>query len=96
VLPGLVVIGYALMRIAGVAGPHQHAWMAVCLVLAMLLIRVALIVYAHVGAAKALKLHPMAGWPVVCDLYTPLVDVWFRCKALLRRKRFGVGKVGLQ
>lgn len=96
VLPGLVVIGYALMRIAGVAGPHQHAWMAVCLVLAMLLIRVALIVYAHVGAAKALKLHPMAGWPVVCDLYTPMVDVWFRCKALLRRKRFGVSKVGLQ
>ncbi len=95
VIPGLILIVYALMRIFGGVGTHQNAWITVGVVFAMLLIRIALIVFTHVKSAKALKQHPMAGWPILCDLYTPFVDLWFRCKALIYRKRFGVGKVGL-
>ena len=95
VVPGIFLIVYALMRIFGGVGTHQNAWITVGAVLAMLLIRIALIVFTHVRSAKALKQHPMVGWPILCDLYTPFVDLWFRCKALIYRKRFGVGKVGL-
>lgn len=95
VVPGIILIVYALMRIFGGVGTHQNAWITVGVVFAMLLIRIALIIFTHVKSAKALKQHPMAGWPILCDLYTPFVDIWFRCKALIYRKRFGVGKVGL-
>lgn len=95
VIPGIILIVYALIRIFGGVGSHQNAWITVGVVFALLLIRLALIVFTHVRSAKALKLHPMAGWPILCDLYTPFVDLWFRCKALIYRKSFGVGKVGL-
>ncbi len=95
VLPGLGLIVYALMRIFGSTGVHQNAWIAFGVVTAMLLIRLGLIIYTHASSAKALKLHPMISWPIVCDLYTPFVDLWFRCKALIYRKRFSVSKVGL-
>ena len=95
VIPGLILIAYALIRIIGGEGSQQHAWITFGVVFAMLLIRIALIIFTHVRSAKALKQHPMAGWPILCDLYTPFVDLWFRCKALIYRKRFGVGKVGL-
>ena len=95
VISGLILIVYALMRIFSGGGSHQYAWITVGAVFAMLLIRIALIIFTHVRSAKALKQHPMVGWPVLCDLYTPFVDLWFRCKALIYRKRFGVGKVGL-
>ena len=95
VISGLILIVYALMHIFNGGGSHQYAWITVGAVLAMLLIRIALIVFTHVRSAKALKQHPMVGWPILCDLYTPFVDLWFRCKALIYRKRFGVGKVGL-
>lgn len=95
VISGFILIVYALMRIIGGEGSQQHAWITFGVVFAMLLIRIALIIFTHVRSAKALKQHPMAGWPILCDLYTPFVDLWFRCKALIYRKRFGVGKVGL-
>ena len=95
VIPGLILIAYALIRIIGGEGSQQHAWITFGVVFAMLLIRIALIIFTHVRSAEALKQHPMAGWPILCDLYTPFVDLWFRCKALIYRKRFGVGKVGL-
>ena len=95
VISGLILIVYALMRIFSGGGSHQYAWITAGAVFAMLLIRIALIIFTHVRSAKALKQHPMAGWPILCDLYTPFVDLWFRCKALIYRKRFGVGKVGL-
>ncbi|MBR3540822.1 MAG: glycosyltransferase [Bacteroidales bacterium] len=95
VISGLILIVYALMRIFNGGGSRQYAWITVGAVLAMLLIRIALIVFTHVRSAKALKQHPMVAWPILCDLYTPFVDLWFRCKALIYRKRFGVGKVGL-
>ena len=95
VIPGLILIVYAIIRIFSGSGTHQHAWTTLCAVLAMLLIRLALIVYTHISSAKVLKQHPMVGLPILCDLYTPFVDLWFRCKALIYHKRFGVGKVGL-
>jgi hypothetical protein len=95
VISGIILIVYALMRIFSSTGTHQHAWIAFGVVLAMLLIRLALIVYTYVASAKVLKQRPMAGWPILCDLYMPFVDLWYRCKALIYRKRFGVGKVGL-
>ena len=95
VIPGLILIAYALISIFGRVGSHQHGWITFGVVFSMLLIRIALIIFTHVQSAKALKQHPMAGWPILCDLYTPFVDLWFRCKALIYRKRFGVGKVGL-
>lgn len=96
VLPGLALIAYALMRILnGDGGVHQNAWIAFGAVLAMLLIRLGLIVYTYVSSAKALKQHPIISWPIICDLYTPFVDLWFRCKALIYHKRFDVSKVGL-
>ena len=95
VISGLILIVYALMHIFNGGGSHQYAWITVGAVLAMLLIRIALIVFTHVRSAKAMKQHPMVGWPILCDLCTPFVDLWFRCKALIYRKRFGVGKVGL-
>ena len=95
VISGLILIVYALMRIFNGGGSHQYAWITVGAVLALLLMRIALIVFTHVRSAKALKQHPMVAWPILCDLYTPFVDLWFRCKALIYRKRFGVGKVGL-
>ncbi|MBR3026542.1 MAG: glycosyltransferase [Bacteroidales bacterium] len=95
VISGLILIVYALMHIFNGGGSRQYAWITVGAVLAMLLIRIALIVFTHVRSAKALKQHPMVAWPILCDLYTPFVDLWFRCKALIYRKRFGVGKVGL-
>jgi hypothetical protein len=95
VIPGLILIAYALISIFGRVGSHQHGWITFGVVFSMLLIRIALIIFTHVRSAKALKQHPMAGWPILCDLYTPFVDLWFRCKALIYRKRFGVGKVGL-
>lgn len=95
VIPGLILIAYALISIFGRVGSHQHGWITFGVVFSMLLIRIALIIFTHVRSAKALKQHPMAGWPILCDLYTPFVDLWFRCKALIYHKRFGVGKVGL-
>lgn len=95
VIPGLILIVYALMHIFGGVGSHQHAWITFGVVLAMLLIRLALIVFTHFKSAKALKQHSMSGWSILCDLYTPFVDLWFRCKALISRKQFGVSKVGL-
>ena len=55
VIPGLILIVYALMRIFNGGGSHQYAWITVGAVLAMLLIRIALIVFTHVRSAKALK-----------------------------------------
>jgi len=96
VLPGLALMVYALMRIFAGGGTHQNAWITLLVVLAMLLIRLGLIVYTYISSARALKQHPIARWAVLCDLYIPFVDLWFRCKALLCRKQFGVGKVGLK
>ncbi len=95
VIPGLILVVYAIMRIFSGEGSLQYAWITLGVVLVLLSIRLALIVFTHNQSAKVLKQHSMAGWPILCDLYTPLVDIWFRCKALIYRKRFDVSKVGL-
>lgn len=95
VLPGLVLAGYTLYNIIGIAGQHTVAWVVLGIVLAMLLLRAVLIGYTHYASARALRQRAQTMWPILLDLYMPLVDVWFRCKALIQRKRFGVGRIGL-
>jgi hypothetical protein len=40
-----------------------------------------------------MKLHRYLFSPLFLDLVTPLVDVYFKVKALLRRKSFYVGRI---
>lgn len=96
VLPALAVIAYTLYYIFAVNGPHTTAWTLFGVALALLLVRIGVIVFTYAGTAKSMKLRPFIFWPVFCDLYMPLVDIWFRCKALMRKKSFGVGYIGLK
>ncbi len=96
VLPGVALVVYALMRIFGSEGTLLNAWIMVMVTLSLLLVRLGLIVYTHVASAKALQVHPIVSWPILADLYTPFVDLWFRLKALRYSKQFSVGKVGLK
>ena len=97
VIPGLALAGYALMRGLAEQGAAAQTWgMLLGAVVTLLLLRVGMLLLTFVGSARALKQSAFVGWPIVCDLYTPLVDLWFRIKALANSKRFAVGKVGLQ
>lgn len=95
VLPAWAVIGYTLSNIIGVEGEHAADWTILSVLMVMLLARMGLMAYTHLASARALGQRPQMLWPVLTDLYMPLVDVWFRCKALIRRKEFGVGRIGL-
>ena len=101
VLPGIALVAYTLYSIIsggdvpGADASHVSEWIALGTVMVLLLVRMGLMAYAHHASARALRLRPQTVWPVLLDLYMPLVDVWFRCKALMRRKRFGVGHIGL-
>ena len=95
VLPGLALVAYTLYNIINVKGVHQTDWTVMGIALSLLLVRTGLLVYTHYASARALRQRPQLLWPVMLDLYMPLVDVWFRCKALMRRRRFEVGRVGL-
>lgn len=96
VLPGLALVVYSLYNIIGVEGSSIGQWWLFGVSLALLLIRLSVMLYTHYKSARALRQRPLLMWPVLTDLYMPLVDVWFRCKALLKRKQFEVGRVGLQ
>ena len=97
VLPALAIIAYTLYNILGTADvPHTVDWALFSLALSLLVLRAGVIILTYCATSKALRLRPFIFWPLLCDLYTPLVDVWFRCKALLRKKNFGVGYIGLK
>lgn len=96
VLPAFALIAYTLFYVFKVEAPHATAWTLFGVTLALLLIRLGLIIFSYAATAKSLKIRPFIMWPVFCDLYMPLVDVWFRCKAILRKKSFGVGYIGLK
>lgn len=96
VLPAFALIAYTLFYVFKVEAPHVTAWTLFGVTLALLLIRLGLIIFTYAAPAKSLKLRPFIMWPIFCDLYMPLVDAWFRCKALLRKKSFGVGYIGLK
>lgn len=97
VLPGLSLIGYAIYLF--IAMPQTHLASASVLfgvAMLLLLIRLGVMLYTYSATAKALNQRPLLSWPVFLELYMPLVDIWFRCKALMRKKRFGVSRIGLQ
>lgn len=97
VLPGLCLVGYSILAICGVLQTNAVAASVLLgIVLVLLLIRLALTLYTFSATAKALHLRPLLSWPVLLELYVPLVDIWFRCKALMRKKRFAVSRIGLQ
>ena len=94
VLPGLVLAGYALYVLLQ-PGTHHAAIAALATALVMLLARIALMTYTSIATARVLRQRPMLGWPILCDLYMPLVDIWYRCKALVHSKSFEVSRIGL-
>lgn len=96
VLPGLAIVVYALVNVFTAEGPHTTDWTVFGVALALLLIRLGVMIFTYAGTAKSLKLRPFIFWPLFLDLYMPLVDLWFRCKAILRKKSFGVGYIGLK
>jgi len=96
VLAGLGILAYTLYIIICVNGVHPVAWTVFGTALLLLLIRMALIIYTFVATARMLKQRPYVFSPILLDLYMPWVDVWFRVKALSQKKRFGVGRIGLQ
>lgn len=95
-LPGLVLMCYALVLALNGADTQLLGWEAFGVVVAMLLIRAVLMVYSEAAMAKALHVRKFIAWPLFTDLYMPLVDIWFRLKAVLMRKSFGVGYIGLK
>lgn len=96
ILPALALIGYALYLYIGTEPHIVRASVLLGGTLVMLLVRLGIMLYTYSATAKALHQRPMLLWPVLLDLYMPMVDLWFRCKALLRKKRFGVSRIGLQ
>ena len=97
VLSALAIIGYTLYNIIGMPdAPHAADWTLFAVAVSLLVLRAGLVILTYCATSKALRLRPFIFWPLLCDLYSPLVDVWFRCKALLRKKNFGVGYIGLK
>lgn len=96
VLPGLALLGYA--SFLALTQPEQQmlGWEVTGAVLLLLLVRVGLMVYAEAALSKALHVRRFITWPVFTDLYLPLVDIWFRVKALIKHRSFGVGYIGLK
>lgn len=95
VVPGWALIVYTLYNVLLAEGVHKMSLVVLLAVLIALLVRAGLMIYTFWGSAKVLKQRPMLGWPVLLELYMPLVDLWFRVKALIHKKRFSVSKVGL-
>ncbi len=81
---------------AGGVQPQVLGWIVSGTALFLLLIRAILLVYSEAALAKLLHVRTFITWPLFMDLYLPLVDVWYRIKALIKRKSFGVGYIGLK
>lgn len=97
VLPAWVIIAYSLHNVLlAVDAPHATHWTLFSIALALLLVRAGVIILTYAATSKVLRLRPFVFWPLLCDLFTPLVDLWFRCKALLHKRSFGVGYIGLK
>lgn len=95
--PAFGLIGYGLWQMLFVSGANRASLgILVGFVVLLLLIRMALQIYTYTATSKILHQRPMWMWAIFLDLYTPLVDIWFRLKALFRKKRFGVSRIGLQ
>lgn len=95
-LPGLTLAAYALYMALKVQEKELLGWELFGIVVTMLIIRMAIMVYGEAALSKALHVRKFITWPVVTDLYIPLVDAWFRIKAVAKRKSFGVGYIGLK
>lgn len=95
-LCALALMVYALFIIVTVPGLHPVAWSVFGLLLLLIGVRMGLMAYTYTAIARIWGQKPFVVWPILLDLYMPLVDIWFRLKALLHRKSFGVGHIGLR
>ncbi len=96
VLSGLAVSGWGLYAALTMQDLQVFGWSLFGIWLLLLLVRIIIMVYAETALAQKLHVRKYIAWPVMMDLYLPLVDVWFRLKALMNRKSFGVGYIGLK
>lgn len=95
-LPGLGLMGYFAFVALTMPELSLFGWEVVGIVALLLVIRAVLLVYAEASFAKMLHVRPFITWPLFMDLYLPIVDVWYRVKALFKHKSFGVGYIGLK
>lgn len=84
VLAGLVVAVWAGIK---------TLWIEMAVMLALLLIRYAVIATLSYGTSKALAIHRYLMSPVIYDLWVPIVDVWFWLRASVHNNTFYVGRV---
>lgn len=96
VLSAWAVIGYAIYYILNVPGTHVLTWEVMGTVAFMLLLRMGLIVWTSVATAKALRQRPYVGWPLLTDLFMPLVDLYYRMKAGVENEQFLACRTGLR
>lgn len=96
VLCGWTLIIYNICILCGPQPASSLSLWPLCLAVLLLLARFVL----QYGTIKAtwrhLHLKPMSYWLTLFDLYMPVLDLWYRCKALMRSRRFSVGRIGLQ
>jgi len=94
-LPSLGLMGYAIYQLIAAPESLVSACVLLGIVVALLLVRMGLLIYTFSATSKVMHQKPMPFWSVFFGIYSPFVDVWFRCKALMRKKRFGVSRIGL-
>lgn len=85
VLPGLALLAIGIMKLS---------WIKFAIILALMLIRMSVISSLAYLTSKELGIHRYLLSPIVYELFTPIVDIWFRLKASIRRKQFNVGRLG--
>jgi cellulose synthase/poly-beta-1,6-N-acetylglucosamine synthase-like glycosyltransferase len=86
----LALIVYTLLSLPYWAAT---AWYLFGAVVAMGLIALLLRVGSVHGFARRMKMHHYLFSPLLFDLITPLIDAYFRVKALCRHKSFYVGRI---
>lgn len=95
-LPGLGVMAYFAYQALTQPEMQILGWEIGGAAALLLLIRASIMVYNEASLAKALHIRPFVTWPLFMDLYLPVVDAWYRIKALIMHKSFGVGYIGLK
>jgi glycosyltransferase involved in cell wall biosynthesis len=89
----LACVSLMVLTLLALSELGTTAWYAFGGVTLLGLILLLLRMLSAYGFARRMKLHRYLFSPLFLDLVTPLVDVYFKVKALLRRKSFYVGRI---
>lgn len=95
-LPGLALLALSIYGALTNAALQLDSYIAAGIIALLLLIRAIVLAYTEASLSKALRQRQYISWPLFMDLYLPVLDAWFRIKALIKRKSFGVGYIGLK